>query len=131
MIISFAWTTDALLAGRKTCTRRRWSDAHHERWVRAYRQGRLIHDAWDKLPFAGGRKIGDVRLICEPYKERLADMPESDLVAEGGLWASLDEFITLFGDPDEVVSVVRFGLVNVIGVSDGTKQCHRMDRSHL
>jgi len=30
MILSFAWTTDALLAGRKTCTRRVWKDAHFQ-----------------------------------------------------------------------------------------------------
>jgi len=26
MILSFNWTTDAYLSGRKTCTRRRWAD---------------------------------------------------------------------------------------------------------
>ncbi len=25
MILSFSWTTDVLLAGKKNCTRRRWS----------------------------------------------------------------------------------------------------------
>jgi hypothetical protein len=56
--------------------------------------------------------VGRIRLTCEPYKERLADMPEVDLAAEGGLWGSVDEFIAfLDGDPNEVVSVVRFELI--------------------
>jgi hypothetical protein len=35
-------------------------------------------------------------------------MPEADLVAEGDLWASLDEFKSLFPDPQETVAVLRF-----------------------
>lgn len=36
-------------------------------------------------------------------------MPESDLEAEGGLWATKEEFVELFGgDQEEVVAVVRF-----------------------
>jgi hypothetical protein len=112
MIISFAWTVDALLSGDKTCTRRRWSDAYHQRWVNAYRQGRRVHAAWDKLPFAGGRKVGDVRLTVEPYRERLGDMPPDDLVAEGEL-RGVGEFMALFGGPDQIVSVVRFELAGV------------------
>jgi hypothetical protein len=57
--------------------------------------------------------VGTIRLTCEPYKERLADMPEGDVVAEGGLWASKQEFIEAFGGgPDLAVVVVRFGLIN-------------------
>ena len=37
-------------------------------------------------------------------------MPESDLEAEGDLWADKEEFINLFGDPDLIVWVVRFEL---------------------
>ena len=40
-------------------------------------------------------------------------MPEEDLVAEGGLWDSKEEFIELFGDPGEKVVVVRFELVSL------------------
>ena len=31
-IISFAWTTGALLAGAKTTTRREWSRGYADRW---------------------------------------------------------------------------------------------------
>lgn len=117
MILSFAWTTDALLAGRKTCTRRVWKDVHFQRWVNAYRKGNLIHDAVDKVLFAGGKRIAKIRLTREPYRETLRDMPESDIEAEGGLWANKQEFISLFGgDPDKVVAVVRFELVEVLDV---------------
>ncbi|RLC82113.1 MAG: hypothetical protein DRJ03_08825 [Chloroflexi bacterium] len=117
MILSFAWTTDALLAGRKTCTRRQWKEAHFQRWVNAYRKGNLVHDAVDKVLFAGGKRIAKIRLTCEPYREALRDMPESDVEAEGGLWAGKQEFISLFGgDPDKIVAVVRFELVEVLDV---------------
>lgn len=114
MILSFAWTTEALLSGRKTCTRRRWKPTQMERWQRMWDTGRLVHDAWDKVPFAGGERIGQIRLTCRPYWEALRDMPESDVEAEGGLWADKAEFVALFGDPDEKVAVVRFELVNPV-----------------
>jgi len=116
MILSFAWTTDALLSGRKTCTRRQWSDKYHEQWCRAWDNGRRTHQAWNKSPRFGGHKVGDFDLTCRPYREALTDMPESDLEAEGSLWSSLDEFIQLFGDPNQRVSVVRLILVSVIEV---------------
>ena len=110
MIISFAWTLEPLMAGRKTCTRRRWSERHFQLWVKAWREGRHVHDAYDRLPHRGGTKQTDIRMTCEPYRERLADMPEADLEAEGGLWPTKEEFIELFGDPEEVVAVIRFVL---------------------
>jgi hypothetical protein len=36
MIITFAWTTDAFLAGIKTVTRRDWSDRTFAQWCRAW-----------------------------------------------------------------------------------------------
>jgi len=108
MIISFGWTTDAFLSGKKTCTRRQWSPRHMAAWQKAWDEGRLVHDAWDKLPHAKGRKIGQIRLTCRPYRERLADMHPIDLVFEGNLWADMGEFLSLFPDPEEKVAVVRF-----------------------
>jgi hypothetical protein len=110
MIISFAYTWAVLLAGRKTCTRRDWSRIQFERLVRAWDEGRLIHQAWSHLPFVEGAAKGpDIRLTCRPYLEPLCDMPESDLEAEGGLWATKQEFVELFGgDPSREVAVARF-----------------------
>ncbi len=111
MILSFTWTTETLLSGQKTCTRRLWSDRTAKSWVNAYKGDRLIHSAWDKIPLCrGAKKIADIRLTKCPYQEALADIPQSDLQAEGGLWSSKDEFINLFGSPDLVVWVVRFEL---------------------
>lgn len=59
----------------------------------------------------GAKKVGLIRLTQPPYQEQLSDMPILDLEAEGGLWASIEEFISLFGSPDLVVWVVRFELV--------------------
>jgi hypothetical protein len=68
-----------------------------------------VHDAWDNSPRAGGKKIGRFELTHKPYKERLADMPPSDLQAEGGICASLDEFCEIIGrSPNDYVAVIRF-----------------------
>lgn len=107
MIISFAHTTEAFLAGIKTVTRRDWSDKHFQQWLKAYEAGRLIHDAYDKSPRCHGKKVGQFELTCMPYREALRDMPESDLKAEGDLWDSLADFIGN-RDPNHVVTVVRF-----------------------
>ena len=107
--ISFSLTTDEFLSGRKTVTRRRWKPRHLAMWQRLWDMGRLEHDAWDKVPYCGGKKIGRFRLTCRPYLERLADMPESDLAAEGGMVETLAEFYWLIGSgPEEQVAVVRF-----------------------
>ena len=112
MILSFAWTTPALLEGRKTVTRRNWKRGHPGaayNMCLGYGYGKRIHQAWSKMPYAGGHRVGYVELTCKPYWEKLSDMPESDLAAEGGLWDSLDEFIELMGgDPDKEVLVIRF-----------------------
>jgi hypothetical protein len=107
-LISFSLTTKEFLSGRKTVTRRRWKPRHLEMWQRLWDTRQLEHDAWDKSPRFGGKKIGRFRLTCRPYLERLADMPKSDLVAEGGMVETLGEFILLIGGaPQEIVAVVR------------------------
>jgi hypothetical protein len=78
-IISFSWTMDALLAGRKTCTRRDW-DADYARRFKA----NDVCQAWDHQPRTRkGRKWADIRLTVEPYWEPLRDMPDEDYEAEG------------------------------------------------
>jgi hypothetical protein len=104
-ILSFSLTQEEFLSGNKTVTRRDWAESYHAMWER----NRLIHDAYDNIPRAGGKKIGEIKLIAKPYKERLADMPLEDLTAEGGMCSTREEFIKLIGkDPDDVVSVIRF-----------------------
>ena len=116
MILSFAWTSEVLLSGQKICTRRIWSNRTAQTWLKAYNNGRLVHQAWDKCAFCHlAKKIADIYLTQPIYQELLCDLPESDLEAEGGLWASGQEFIDLFGGySNRVVWVVWFELVQAI-----------------
>jgi len=107
--ISFALTTAEFLAGRKTVTRRVWAERHTAMWQSFWDRGMLIHDAWDKAPFAKGKAIGKFLLTERPYMERLRDMPVADLAAEGGMCETLEEFYALIGmGADDWVTVVRF-----------------------
>lgn len=111
-ILSFSITKKEFLSGRKTVTRRDWSDNHFQMWVRMWEEKRLVHDAWDNIPRAGGKKIGRIRLTARPYKQRLKDMPKRDLLAEGGICGTLEEFCELIGKaPRDYVTVIRFAKV--------------------
>ncbi len=78
-IISFAWTTPALIAGFKTVTRRQWN----ARYAGSFKTGDLVQ-AWDKSPRTGkGQRVGWIRLTKDPYLEITQDMPDSDYEAEG------------------------------------------------
>ncbi len=107
-IISFARTTDALLAGLKTVTRRKWKDRHAKR----YKIGEVCQ-AWDRSPMTRlGKKVAEIE-IQALYKEWLHDMPESDVEAEGGLWESKDAFIADQGG-DQELWVVRLKLLRIV-----------------
>jgi len=126
MIISFAWTLEPLMAGRKQRTSRDWSERHMAAWQHAWDEGRLIHQAWDKSPRAGGKRIGYIQLTGRPQWERLGDVTEANLEAEGWSlatrapqqkaipsagppYATREEFIELMGgDAEKRVAVVWF-----------------------
>ena len=112
MIISFGWATEPLLAGKKTVTRRIWSNRTLTSWQHAWDRGHKQHDAYDKLPCWGGEKLGTITLTVRPYRSKLRDMFPGDLAKEGGLWDTVDEFCQQFYDrgykPDQEVAVVRF-----------------------
>lgn len=91
MIISFAHTTPALLAGRKNVTRREWSDDYARR-VAAGVPGLLVA-AWDKSPRVVNRKTGKP-VGHRVTKEPMADMPDSDYEGEG--------FAYLFEHPESL-----------------------------
>jgi len=76
--ISFAWTTPALLAGRKTVTRREWDD----RYAAQFRAGDLVA-AYDRQPRYGGKAVAHIRLTETPYRESTALLPDEDWVGEG------------------------------------------------
>lgn len=77
-IISFAWTTPAIYARRKTCTRRDWNDVYAAR----FQAGELVA-GYNRSQRHGGHQIAIIRLTQKPYKERLCDVPDSDWEAEG------------------------------------------------
>lgn len=111
MFLSFAWTTKEFLAGIKTVTRRDWKERTMRTWQKAWDEGRLIHDAYDRLPIWKGRKIGQFRLTARPYWESLKDMPVEDLKAEGfgDRFRNVMEYIRFVRqDPNKVMAVIRF-----------------------
>jgi len=98
----------SLLVG-KTVTRRIWKDSHAQKFINAFERSLRVQ-ALDKDLRCGGQQIGWLTLTEKPYQEHLADMPSSDLAAEGFPELSRDEFIQqfFFGKADTLVWVVRF-----------------------
>lgn len=84
-IISFAWTTPALLAHpdplAKTCTRRDWAT----KTVQSMHEGDSCW-AYDRNPRIGGKPVAIIRLTESPYVESTADAPDTDYEAEGFMW---------------------------------------------
>ncbi|MEG5237020.1 hypothetical protein QUB77_22665 [Microcoleus sp. AT9b-C3] len=93
-------------------TRRAWKDKHAHKFINAFEQNKLIK-ALDKDIRYGGKQIGWCRLLCAPYKEQLAAMPDEDLQAEGGMCSSVAEFIQHYfkGNSSQEVWVIRFEFV--------------------
>src|SRR5262249_47229979 len=97
MIISFAWTTDALLDGRKTVTRRDWPDSHAIKFPVGH-----VAIAYNKQPMFGGVPVARIRIVSvrrEPLAKLLEDSRygSAELAREGDLWADVHEFVALFG----------------------------------
>ena len=88
-IISFAETTGALLAGRKTCTRREWASRHG----RMFRGGDIIK-AYNKSPRNGGKQVACIRLTQEAYPTGI--LADSDWEDEGFAYMT-EQGQTLFG----------------------------------
>lgn len=116
MIISFAHTTPALLAGKKTVTRRDWKPGHAAKF-----HSGLDVDAWDRSPrVKRARRVAEIRIVSvrlEPI-QRLLDDPryaEIEWRREGGrmLWPSPDEFIGIYRyDPAKKLYRVEFFVLN-------------------
>lgn len=76
--ISFAWTTDALVNGHKSVTRREWKDSY----VSTFRQGDLVK-AYDKRPDFGGKPVALIRLTQTPYQQMSDKVKAVDWIHEG------------------------------------------------
>lgn len=122
LIISFAWTTPALLNFAKTCTRRHWNDQYAAR----FKEG-MYCQAWNRSPRVGGEQVGTVYLTTTPYQERTSAMTERDFVSEGLAWMEKRGvmingltprgFFERWKKLDELVWVVRFQLVSTVPVA--------------
>ena len=77
MFISFGWTWPALGHG-KVVTRRYWKASH----AKKFKAG-LIVEAWDKVPYAKGKKIGKIRITRDAFQQRTGVMTIADYVDEG------------------------------------------------
>ena len=77
-IISFAWTTPALLAGYKTVTRRDWTADY----AGHFSKGDLVQ-AYNRNPRWNGRRVATIRLIQDPYLESTRRVAPSDYIDEG------------------------------------------------
>jgi hypothetical protein len=122
MIISFAHTTPALVAGHKTVTRRDWKPGHAAK----FKAGQVV-DAYDRNPRNGGTLVARIELTGDPYLADTWLMPQSDYEAEGfeylhTLWAgrnaayeerySRDQF-EAWRQQSQMLWVVRFRLVEL------------------
>ena len=112
-IISFAWTIEPLLGGRKTVTRRKWSDEY----ARRFKNQDLVQ-AYDRQPGYSGRCMAVIQLTCDPYKEPLSAMTDEEERAEGGLWGSARAFIDEYckgadARYDFDLWVIRFKLLKI------------------
>lgn len=117
MIISFGWTQDYLPPkGSKDTTRRIWSDRTYQMWVNAWKEQRLIHDAVSKQLCFGGEYIGKIKLIEKPFKQPIAEMPDEDLIREGGMVKSVPEFVDKYFNSDWTLEpvVIRFEFTPLI-----------------
>ncbi len=120
MIVSFAWTTPALLDGRKSVTRRDWS----ARFARQFHVGDQVK-AYNKLARNHGSHVATVPVLRAPYQEAMGDIPDCDYEAEG--FAFFEEHPELmpanapwpvmnwdvfnrwrYTEPDRVLWVLRF-----------------------
>lgn len=108
MNISFSLTINEFLSGKKTCTRRRWKASTAEKFKKG-----SVHTAISCLPFLPGyRRLAIIRATQDAYIEKLRDMPETDLKAEGGMCGTIGEFIDFIkGEKEEGVYVARFEII--------------------
>lgn len=108
MGISFSRTINELTSGRKTQTRRAWQDDYAKNFIRYFDENIAI-PALNKSRHRGGHKLGFVKLTQRPYQQYLSEMSPIDLQEEGGMVATVQEFIDRFFEgQDKLVWVLHF-----------------------
>lgn len=119
-IISYAWTTPALLALRKRKTRRSWAD----KYAQSFHDGDLVQ-AYDRSPRVGGKRVAIVRLLLDPYPQRTGKMTFVDFEDEGFKYLEEQgiriqnmtpmDFFLWWRKQDELVWVIEFEVVSLEG----------------
>jgi KaiC/GvpD/RAD55 family RecA-like ATPase len=106
--ISFKHTTPALLAGKKSVTRRDWKPSTAATYIKYFQEETKV-PAYDKSPRNGGKVIGFLTLTKEPFKQPLFEMTQGDLEKEGFGDMKMEEFHQeFFGDITKQMWVVEF-----------------------
>lgn len=114
-LISFAYTTDVFNApdGNKTVTRRYWKESHAQK----FKEGDIVQ-AFDKIPKYGGERVGCIRILRRPYRQKTSMMTEADYIREGFAWMEVKgkkiqgkhprEFFDEWRQKNDTVWVVEF-----------------------
>lgn len=86
MILSFGWTSPALLAGAKRCTRREASERQARALLRQYELGRPL-DAWNANPRVVSKHPHKIASILQTAPPEWSDAyPPEDWENEGFAW---------------------------------------------
>lgn len=125
MYISMWWMWPAFVMGRKSVLRRAWTD----RYASHFKKGRIVN-VYDRAPQSKARKhrkVGELVILNDLYREPLNMMPDSDYEAEGlkffnehpyllhtslpldATWRAFDEW----RKKDDSMYVIRFMIVSI------------------
>jgi plasmid maintenance system antidote protein VapI len=114
--ISFGFTAQYL--DQKTETRREWKDSHAKKFCKAFDRaesaGKALRvPAVSKGYHAGGKQIGHCIITSRPVKSSLSSMGYGNLINEGGMCRTVEEFTSkYFGGRDAAeVWVILFAFV--------------------
>jgi hypothetical protein len=90
--ISFAWTTEAFLAGHKTVTRRQGA-----KWI-LLKKGDLLMAIEKGQGLKRGEKVRrlDVIEVVSAIRVGVSSINYEDLFREGGSWKSTEEFVEMY-----------------------------------
>jgi len=139
MILSFAWTTPALVLGQKDTTRRDWAPRTIAAARKVMNAGETVA-AWSKSPRFGGIKVADIRLteIIEDEDSRTMSDDEWEregfhvLTALGSMIdgsSALDVFRFWRFVNDQPQTVVRFELIRL--APQGEAERARLERMEI
>lgn len=118
MWISFSKTVDAFVAMQKTATRRYWKNVT----ISKFKKNDVV-SVFDRIPIQGGKKIGVIRLIDDPFPQNTSMMTNIDYRKEGFYFMEQQDLLIddmhprVFFDHwkkmGDIVTVVEFEIIDV------------------